>query len=82
MELMDTVAMMQSEDFKERFRAEYFQTKIRRDKLAAMLVKLRAGKLDFTPKCEFWLLDQQRRQMEEYLNTLEIRAAVEEIDLT
>lgn len=43
MELKDTVQMMESEDFKERFKAEYYQTKIRYDKLHQMIVKYEAG---------------------------------------
>lgn len=39
MELKDTIEMMNSEDYKERFKAEYYQTKIRYDKLHSMLVK-------------------------------------------
>lgn len=38
MELKDTAALMCSDDYKDRFKAEYLQLKIRRDKLAAMLV--------------------------------------------
>ena len=33
MDLRDTIEMMQSEDFRERFKAEYWQTKIRYQKL-------------------------------------------------
>lgn len=39
MELADTAEMMMSEDYKERFRAEYGQVAIRHQKLKAMLVK-------------------------------------------
>ena len=38
--LADTIEMMNSEDFKERFRAEYFQLKIRYQKLHDMVVKI------------------------------------------
>ena len=37
MELRDTVDMMNSEDYKERFKAEYYQTVIRYGKLKNML---------------------------------------------
>ena len=37
MELKDTVEMMGSEDYKERFKAEYCQVKIRYEKLMYML---------------------------------------------
>lgn len=39
MELKDTVEMMNSSDYKERFRAEYQQVVIRYQKLKAMLEK-------------------------------------------
>ena len=39
MELKDTARMMNSEDYKERFKAEYYQNVIRYQKLAAMLEK-------------------------------------------
>ena len=82
MELKDTIEMMQSEDYKERFKAEYFQTKIRYDKLHKMIVKYEAKTLDFTPTCSIDLFKDQARAMVAYLNTLEIRAEVEGIDLS
>lgn len=33
MELKDTIKLMESKDYKERFKAEYYQTKIRWEKL-------------------------------------------------
>ena len=39
MELQDTLEMMTSTDYKERFRAEYYQTAIRYKKLKNMLDK-------------------------------------------
>ena len=81
MELKDTIELMGSEDFKERFRAEYFQTKIRYDKLHSMIVKYEAGKLNFTPKCSLDLLKNQAKAMREYLYILEIRATIEGINL-
>lgn len=81
-ELKDTVALMNSEDYKDRFKAEYLQTKIRCEKLHAMLIKHEAGTLDFTPTCPIMSLRKQEIAMNEYLKTLEIRAAIEGIDLT
>lgn len=82
MELKDTITLMNSEDYKDRFKAEYLQTKIRCEKLHTMLVKSDAGVLDFTPTCPILNLKQQERAMNEYLKTLEIRAVLEGIDLT
>ena len=81
MELKDTIELMGSEDFKERFRAEYFQTKIRYDKLYSMIVKYEAGKLNFTPKCSLDLLKNQAKAMKDYLYILEMRATIEGINL-
>jgi len=44
MELADTAEMMMSEDYKERFRAEYGQVAIRHQKLKAMLEKWDKGR--------------------------------------
>lgn len=82
MELKDTVDLMNSEDYNHRLKAEYFQTKIRYDKLHKMLVKKAAGTLDFEPKCSVALLIEQKRYMGEYLRVLETRAEIEGIDLS
>ena len=46
-----------------------------------MLVKNEAGVLDFTPTVPISKLMEQKRYMGEYLRMLEIRAAIENIDL-
>lgn len=81
MELKDTIKMMQSADYKERFKAEYLQTKIRYDKLHKMLTKADAGTLEFTPTCPLDLLRDQKANMGKYLYCLEVRAEMEGIDL-
>lgn len=81
MELKDTIDLMNSEDYKERFKAEYYQTKIRYDKLHQMLVKNEAGVLDFKPTYPIAKLQEQKRYMGEYLRCLEVRAAIEGIEL-
>ena len=81
MKLKDTVALMQSEDYKERFIAEYIQAKIRYDKLDEMTVKYEAGTLNFIPKCSLELLKEQKKFMGNYIRTLKIRAEIENIDL-
>ena len=43
MELKDTVEGMESPDYKERFKAEYYQTKIRYEKLKKLLNKMNAS---------------------------------------
>ena len=83
MELKDTIEMMQSQDFKERFKAEYHQTKIRYEKLHKLVIKIKAGTAmrlkHFT--CPEWLLEEQEATMRQYLCQLEIRAEYEGIDL-
>lgn len=81
-DLKDTIELMSSDDYKDRFKAEYFQTKIRYQKLHNMLIKHKAGVLDFTPTCPIAILETQKRYMGEYLQQLEIRAAIEGIDLS
>lgn len=81
MELRDTVEMMNSEDYKERFKAEYYQLKLRYDKLDAMTVKYEAGTLNFTPSCTLELLKEQKMHMGCYLRCLKIRAEIEGINL-
>ena len=80
-ELKDTVPMMISDDYKERFVAEYVQLKIRYKKLYAVLEKYAADKLDFKPTCPIEILYEQLDHMEAYLNILKIRADYEDVEL-
>ena len=80
-DLKDTIDLMNSDDFKDRFKAEYYQTKIRYDKLHAMIVKYEAGTLSFTPNCSLELLKHQASMMSQYLYDLEVRAEIEKIEL-
>lgn len=81
MDLSDTVASMCSENYKERFAAEYYQTKIRYMKLHKMCIKYEAGTLDFTPTCSLELLKEQKAAMGRYLGCLEVRAQIEGVAL-
>lgn len=81
MDLKDTAELMTSDDYKERFQAEYYQVKARYEKLDAMTVKYEAGTLQFTPKCSLDLLKTQKRHMGEYIHTLKIRAEIEGVQL-
>jgi len=81
MELRDTINLMCSMDYKDRFKAEYYQTKIRYNGLHKMIVKYEADKLDFTPDCPLELLQEQAACMGNYLHKLEIRAEIEDIKL-
>lgn len=94
MELKDTIEMMQSTDYKERFIAEYQQTKIRYEKLKAFNNKIEAaertgcifptcGKHIEMPEhdCPTDVLRHQQSAMGEYLHILEVRAVIEGIEL-
>lgn len=81
MELKDTVEMMKSSDYKERFRAEYFQLKIRINGLDKMLINYKKGTLNFTPTCSYSLLSRQLEVMRLYASYLLQRAEIEDIDL-
>ena len=81
MVLKDTVDLMNSADYKDRFVAEYLQVSIRRDGLAKMLLNYKEGKLNFTPKCSYELLHEQLIHMESYMEILEQRAVIEDIPL-
>lgn len=82
MDLRNTVEMMLSSDYKERFRAEYYQNKIRYEKLHRMTIQYEAGTLNFTPSCSLVLLREQKAAMGSYLHALEVRAEIENIDLS
>lgn len=79
--LNDTVNMMNSVDYRERFRAEYYQLVIRYKKLKAMLEKWDNGELDFIPDCNRGILNMQERIMADYIAILESRAQIENIDI-
>lgn len=86
-----TVAGMLSPDYKERFKAEYQQTKMRYEKLKTFCNRIEAAmrtcpgdtKRVQMPEhdCPLDLLCDQQRAMGEYLHCLEIRAVIEGIEL-
>lgn len=81
MELEDTIKLMNSENYKDRFKAEYYQTKIRYDKLHKLIIKMEAGTCDFTPSCSLEIHKEQAKYMGMYLHILEVRAETENIEL-
>ena len=91
-ELRETVTMMNSPDYKERFKAEYWQTKIRYEKLKAFNTKIEAADrvccFGEKPKveapehdCPVDVLTEQQNLMGRYLHILEVRAVIEGIEL-
>ena len=82
MNLKETASMMESLDYKERFRAEYFQLVIRMRGLANMLQKYKDGTLTFKPSCSYDLLNGQLKVMKLYKDCLEERAEIENVILS
>lgn len=81
MELKDTVSLMQSEDYKERFKAEYYQLVVRYKKLKAMLEDWDRGELKFEPTCPRSTYNMQITAMTNYIAVLEARAVMEGVPL-
>lgn len=81
MELKETVKMMSSSDYKERFKAEYYQVVIRYQKLKTMLQKLDNGELNFNPTCPRSTYNMQIKAMADYIAVLEARAVMEGVEL-
>lgn len=79
MELKDTVQLMQSDDYKDRFIAEYRQLVIRFKKLRKMVENW--NNLDFLPECPKAAYNMQLKAMAEYIAVLEVRAAIEHISI-
>lgn len=79
---------MLSADYKERFYAEYKQLKLRYEKLKAFIRKINAAKMSdgkiAEPRhdCPVDLLSRQLHAMEVYLDTLDLRAVFEVVDLS
>lgn len=79
--LASTVELMTSGDYKDRFRAEYAQVKIRYDKLKSILDSYSDGSINFKPNCPAFMLKDQLDIMKEYIKILEDRALCERIDI-
>ena len=80
-ELKDTVNGMTSENYKERFCAEYAQISNRLEGLQRMLNKWDNGELNFTPSCPREIYDDQMKYMINYMTVLANRAYIEHIHL-
>ena len=85
--LIDTVEAMQSNSYKTRFVAEYWQLKVRYEKLKSFNNRIEAamsspGKVDEpVHDCPAEMLRHQEHVMAEYLRVLEVRAVIEGICL-
>lgn len=81
MKLSDTCELMVGNDYKNRFKAEYYQLDNRINGLKNMLIKYQDGALEFEPTCSYDLLNSQLKIMELYRGILEERAIKEEVEL-
>lgn len=81
MTLKDTVEIMNSDDYKERFKAEYYQLVTRYRSLKSMLTKWDEGTLNFEPTCPRNIYNTQIKAMVDYIEVLKARAIMEGIDL-
>ena len=81
MKLKETADMMCSADYKERFKAEYYQLKIRFENLKQMCEKWDNGKLNFAPMSPRGIYNKQLDTMNVYLYILKCRAEMENIKL-
>ena len=79
--LEETVTLMNSADYKERFAGEYYQLETRYLKLKAMVEKWDKGELTFTPTCPRAIYDRQLSCMLLYLSVLLERAELEQVKL-
>lgn len=76
-----TADYMSSDNYRERFVAEYVQTKIRYERLKAYNNRIEAANAVNKPEpphdCPFYMLREQQEAMGKYLHILEIRAEIE-----
>lgn len=77
--LQETVELMNSSDYKDRFKAEYYQLAYRIEKLHDMVEKW--NDLSFDPICDKVWYIKQLYAMNEYKDILEMRAEKEDIEL-
>ena len=73
--LQDTLPLMNSSNYKDRFIAEYLQLCIRKEKL------YNEGELEFELDCPIKMLEEQYDLMHKYAEKLEERAKIEDINL-
>ena len=79
--LNETVDLMISGDYIERFIAEYAQVMIRAQKLELMLIDYRNKTLDFIPSTDIDTLTDQLTYMNRYILILQKRAKIESLSL-
>ena len=85
MKMSDTICEMLRKEYKDRMLAEYWQTKIRYRKLKAFANRIEAARLQGKPEpqhsCSYDLLRKQQSIMGEYLHVLELRLAIDGLNI-
>jgi hypothetical protein len=81
MELKDTIDLMTSQDWKDRFLAEYLQVKIRYEKLHRLIVRREVGMIDFDTPIPLESWKEQAKHMGMYLYELEKQAVLHGVEL-
>ena len=79
--LNETIELMMSSDYKDNFKAEYYQLEYRYKQLKKMLEDWNADKLSFTSACDIDIYTSQIVSMGYYLNVLRQRAEIEDVEL-
>lgn len=90
MQLKDTIELMTSDNWEDRFVAEYWQTKNRYEYLknianryeVAIMKNDFENILGFRPNCPLETYREQQRCMGLYLHQLELRAIMENVNLS
>lgn len=80
MELKDTIDMMCSGKYEERFMAEYYQLKLRIEDLNRLLLECKENKSSTGINFKYNLLSKQLNHMQKYAILMEARASFENID--
>lgn len=77
--MRNTVSLMLSDDWQERFVAEYRQLETRIESLGRMINNW--DELSFHPNCSKRTLEIQLEHMNNYFESLKVRASIENINL-
>ena len=78
---MYTIQLMNSDDYKERFKAEYYQLVTIYKALKSMLTKWDEGILNFKPTCPRSTYNMQINTIANYIAVLEIRVVMKGVNL-
>ena len=81
MNLFDTITLMSSEDYKEQFKAEYWQLYWRINELNNMLDCWDSNKLNVSSKVPRYIYEYQLDAMCRYMDMLKVRAKLEKIEI-